>query len=228
MEQLYKVITDEQALKDFIEWLPDLEDNEKFYCSLFARKKYCKQLVKSSDKSQLKRFTSNKDMLFNKIKQLEVKQGAYTLKGEIAPQESLVAYINPNPRNMKKATFLLMEKSLQLIKNDNKNYNIHAEAMSAIQKSKSRSYVVDFDIDTKDIDLTPLLDIMSEECFDVLETRGGYHVLVKPKMMKENNHSKLWHKDILDAFPVDQIGDNMIPIPGTFQGGFTPKFIKIN
>ena len=40
MKNNYKIISDPDALKEFIEWLPELEDNEKFYLSLFARKKY--------------------------------------------------------------------------------------------------------------------------------------------------------------------------------------------
>lgn len=47
------------------------------------------------------------------------------------------------------------------------------------------------------------------------------------------NVPKMWGKDwyriIQKAYGdyVDQTGDNMIPIPGTYQGGFTPKFIEI-
>jgi len=36
--------------------------------------------------------------------------------------------------------------------------------------------------------------------------------------------NKQWYQTIKNKFDVDQSGDNMIPIPGTFQGGFTPKF----
>jgi len=36
----YKIIYDEETLINFINWLPDLKDNEIFYLSLFCRKKY--------------------------------------------------------------------------------------------------------------------------------------------------------------------------------------------
>lgn len=216
----YQIITNQEALESFIEWLPELEDNEKYYCSLFSRKKYCPDLIKSSDKTQLKRFISTKDRLLDKIRQLELRLGDWKLKNISAPQESLVVYINPNPRCMRKATFTMAKQCIGLIENNNQNYNIHAEALSCIQKSKSRSVVVDFDIDTKEIDLSKIANIIPLNSYDVLETRGGYHILVNPKKAPKTN----WFKEIQDLFPVDQTGDNMIPIPGTYQGGFTPIF----
>ena len=156
----YNIVTDEKQLIEFIDWLPDLGPNEKFYCSLFARKKYLPEVIKSNDKTQLRRFTSNKEKLFDKIKQLELKIGDWKLKDIDAPQESLVLYINPNPRSMKKATFLMAKKCIQLIENQNDNYNIHAEALSCIQKSKSRGVFVDFDIDTKEVDLSKIENIL--------------------------------------------------------------------
>jgi hypothetical protein len=40
----YKIILNEQKLKEFIYWLPELQNNEQYYVSLFARKKYCSSL----------------------------------------------------------------------------------------------------------------------------------------------------------------------------------------
>lgn len=36
----YKVINDEQLLKDFIAWLPECNEQEQYYISLLARSKY--------------------------------------------------------------------------------------------------------------------------------------------------------------------------------------------
>ena len=222
----YKIITDKEKLLDFIEWLPDLEDNEKFYCSLFARKKYCSDLLHSNDKSQLKRFLSNKERLYEKIKQLEVEIGAYKLKSIDAPQASLALYINPNPRDLKRATYDGIIKLAELLKNGNSNYNPHAELMSCIQKSKSRNIYLDFDIDTKDFKLKELKNYINESCLQILETRGGYHVLVKLNEV-EAKYKKTFYNKIV-ALGVDQTGDQLLPIPGCIQGGYTPHFIDLS
>ena len=219
----YKIVYDEIKLKQFIDWLPDLEVNEKYFVALFARKKYCKNLIKSNDKTQLKRFVSTKEKLIEKITQLEVAYGSYSLRNIPAPQESLVLYINPNPRCMKKATFSLAKECLNLIQINSIGFNIHAEALSCIQRSKSKGYFCDFDIDTKDVDLSKLNDILPREAYEILETRGGYHILVKSRIAPKTK----WHLAIRNIFDVDQIGDNLIPVPGCCQGGYVPNFVLI-
>jgi hypothetical protein len=217
----YKIIQDAQALNDFIDWLPDLQENEKYFVALFARKKYCDHLIKSNDKTQLKRFTSTKDRLFEKIMQLECKIGSYTLRNIIAPQESLVLYINPNPRHMKKATFGLIKKCVELLQTGNA-YNIHAEALSCIQRSKSKSYFCDFDIDDNDADLDKLTAILPKHTYNTLVTKNGYHILVNVAQAPKSK----WHLAIRNTFNVDQVGDQLMPVPGCTQGGFVPHFMQ--
>ena len=224
----YKIIGDKNMLINFIDWLPELEDNEKYYLALFARKKYAKEALLSNDKTQLKRFTSNKERLYNKISQLEIPLGRYILKKATAPQDSLALYISINPRCMKKATELMGKKCWDLM--NGKNFNLHAEALSCIQKSKSRSCFVDFDIDEKDLDLD--LDWLNakigKDNYKALETRGGYHLLVEPKkataFRKKQFDDNKWHQLISKKYPVDQSGDQLLPVSGTFQGGFIPFF----
>ena len=228
----YKIIDDEQRLKEFIDWLPELRDNEKYYLSLFARKKYCQHLIKSNDKTQLRRFTSDKSRMFDKISQLEIPLGRWKLRDIPAPQESLVLYISVNPRDMKKACKALGKKTWDLM--ENQNFNIHAEALSAIQRSKSRSCWVDFDIDDKGIDLDiPWLQYRVGELnknFKIMETRGGFHILVDPVAATEhcklNNLKANWHQDMTSKYPVDQTGDRLTPVAGCLQGNFSPKFLS--
>ncbi len=219
----YQIIQDQQKLLEFIEWLPDLADNEKYYCCLFARKKYCADQLKSSDKSQLKRFLSDKKRLYEKIKQLEVEQGAYKLKHSIAPQESLALYINPNPRNLKSATYDSIIRLTELLRKDNNNFNPQAEVMSCIQRSVGSKYYLDFDVDTKDFDFTQLPNIINTDCLTVVETRGGYHLLVRLDKL-EATYKKSFYNQIV-ALGVDQTGDQLLPVPGCTQGGFVPRFI---
>ena len=226
----YQIIADENKLQEFVNWLPELRENEKYYLALFARKKYSEEHIKTHDKTQLKRFTSNKERLVDKIKQLEIPIGYWKLKESAAPQDALALYIAPNPRCMKKATEMMGKRCWDLIKSE--NYNLHAEALSCIQKSKSRTCFVDFDIDDKSVNLDKkwLLEEIGEENYSILETRGGYHLLINPEQAtnfrQQNFDDKNWYQKIKQKFPVDQSGDQLIPVVGAFQGGFIPKFVK--
>ena len=226
----YTIITDEEKLKEFIEWLPILEPHEKYYLCLFARNKYCKELTHiKSDKAQLKRFVSDKDRLLGKIRQLEVAYGAYTQKEKIVPQEALALYITVNPRHMFKASVNTMVKLAQSIRDTNLLMNPHQEALSEIQKAKSRTCYIDFDIDEKDnAKLKETIELIkvyvNEDAITWLQTRGGLHVLVDPKKVNKEFKNSFF-KNMTSLPNADQSGDQLIPVPGCYQGGFTPKFI---
>lgn len=241
MSMNYKIIQDEDAVKDFIKWLPDLKDNEIYYLSLFARRKYCPDLIKSNNKEQLRRFTATKENMLDKIRQLEIPLGCWKSGQTQAPQEALALYIMPNPRCMKKANEMMGKKCWDLTKSN--NFNLHKEAMSCIQQSESYSHVVDFDIDTKDIDLTKLHDIFRTietlpPCFEILETKGGYHILVYPRLAtsyaenyktdtSEEKYPIKWYKAMQETFPIDRSTHQLLPFAGCCQGGFIPKFITV-
>jgi hypothetical protein len=233
----YKIIQDEKLLREFIDWLPVLKPEEKYYLCLFARNKYCKELTHiKTDKAQLKRFISDKERMFNKIKQLEVEYGAYMQKDKIVPQEALALYITPNPRNMWRASVNTMVKLAQSIRDTNVLMNPHQEALSEIQKAKGTTHYVDFDIDfPSDIGDTGVhIDNIKEniamfinnEAVTYLRTRGGLHVLINVSKV-EGIYKKSFYQNLKKIADVDQTGDQLIPVPGTFQGGFTPYFINL-
>ncbi|MDR3058001.1 MAG: hypothetical protein LBU84_07665 [Prevotella sp.] len=198
---VYKIIADQDKVNEFIDWLPRLEENEMFYTSLFARSKY---------------------------------------------HDSVSAiYITPNPRNMEKAAIATAHKLIDLVSSPYSGYNPHQICLNEIQKmkSKTRFVIFDFDID-KDIydpalnigydnkleEINRLIEsiekIIPEKCMSYIETRGGLHVLVKVDE-KPDTYNKMWYNDFKIIKGLDQSGDQMIPIVGTYQGGFVPRFIKI-
>lgn len=229
----YEIIKDEKLLKDFIEWLPTLNNDETFYVSLLARSKYCKNDDGinvfphiQSDKAQLKRFTSNKKYLFQKIKQLECEVGSYYSKDIAIPNEALAIYITPNPRSVTRATVGALKHFADLVTKPYDGYNPHQEVLSQIHKSKSRTIYMDLDFDgisLEDLKLCLQNDI-NYECLTFLQTRGGFHVLVEIDKI-DKQFEKTWYNTLKNMCHLDTMGDNMIPIVGCSQGGFVPKFV---
>lgn len=231
----YQIVKDEKILLDFIKWLPDLKETEKYYLCLFARNKYCKELTHiKSDKAQLKRFVSDKERMFQKIKQLEIAYGWYMQKNMIVPQEALALYITPNPRDMWKASINGMVKLANCIRDQNILANPHQEILSEIQRSKSRTCWIDFDIDLDPsmqameigVAISKVKAFVNSEAVVYLKTRGGFHVLVDPEKVSQE-YKKTFYQNLSKIHGVDQTGDNMIPVPGCTQGGFVPHFIKL-
>ncbi|MEO1053814.1 MAG: hypothetical protein AAFX87_24465 [Bacteroidota bacterium] len=221
----YEIISDLDKLTEFIAWLPELKDNEKYYCCLFARKKYSKRGELRYDVSQMNRFLSTKERLLEKIQQLETPEGSYKIKKKAVPQESLAFYINPNPRDLEKATYESIIGLTQMLRSNDGHFNPHAEVMSCIQRSHSKKVFLDFDVDTKDFDFKRLEHIINPACLDIVETRGGYHILVRVADVAPK-YKKTFYNDII-SLGVDQTGDQLLPVPGCIQGGFTPRFVEV-
>lgn len=226
----YQIIKDPSKLREFIEWLPELKENEQYYLCLFARSKYVNgEIVHiKSDKAQLKRFTSKKEFLYRKIQQLECKVGSYLQRDTPIPQEALALYITINPRDLWKATFSSLCHLAKCIQNSNRNMNPHQEVMSEIQRSSSdRRYVI-VDVDSKNQrDLAQVMRHVNTEALSYIETRGGFHVLVRTDAVAEG-YKKTWYQGMAGVACVDQMGDIMSPVPGCTQGDFVPTITHLN
>lgn len=219
--EIYKIINDHGKLLQFIDWLPELESGEVYYVCLFARKKYCKDPNnKMTDKCQLKRFTSSKEFLYEKILQMEIPVGRYYQKHEPVPEETLALYINPNPRSYIAATKNSLIKFANVITKNYDGYNPHQLVLTEIQQSFARKIFYDFDFDgiePKDI----ILKNINKDCLNIVKTRGGFHLLVELNKI-ENQFKKNWYQSIANSQGVDVRGDNLLPVPGCCQGDFTP------
>lgn len=235
----HNIIRDEAKLKEFINWLPELNNDEVFFVCLQARHKYMDS-IKCADKTQLKRFVSTKVRLLDKIRQLECPIGSYlTNDGKPITDEALALYITINPRNMRKATFASIRALTNILENPVRELNPHAVVLSEIHKAKSRSCYVHFDVDLptgtiKDENANKgtmsaqeafkkCSEIVGKEAVSVVVTRGGYHVMVAPN--KVVSETKNWYPIISKMLNSDQQGELMLPVPATNQGGFMPYFI---
>ncbi len=235
----YKIIKDEGEFRKFIEWLPDLRENEVFYGCLQVRRKYFQEL-RSRDTIPLARFKATKETLYRKIRSLEIPYGAYQLKdGQPIPNEALVVYLTTNPRCEAKAFYALLKdlavKAEQARTNKEFKFDATSFAKTALHNSKSRSVHVHFDVDFPEdgVDdsqsapmsiekIAQILDTtVGMQAVTLIRTRGGYHILIDPKLAKSSN----WFLEVRKHIPTDQSGDVMLPIPGCVQGDFVPHII---
>lgn len=225
----YKIILDKNELIKFIDWLPDLKENEKYFFCLLARKKY-DNTMSYSQELMLQKFATHKDLIYDKIKRFESPKGTFTHRGKEINNKSLCVYMNPNPRDLTRASYKLISNLAQRLSQGD-IVNPKNEAMKSIQKSAGTKHFAHFDYDI-DLDSKLILDKLSAilpiECFDIFQTRGGYHILVNLRLIRDmqwtrNDIPKNWYKQISDI--CDRSGDQLLPVPGCTQGLFTPKMI---
>jgi hypothetical protein len=173
--------------------------------------------------------SSKKNGLINKIKQMEVPLGAYTLKGIPVSQQSLALYLLPNPRCKIKAMYGTIHKLLDIIKGGDPNVlSVDRVSMTQIHKSKSDTRFVVFDVDDIDvINLNSVFGCINRESVSLVKTNSGFHLLVRLEYINNNFH-KTWHKNLTSLLGPDQVGDIMSPIPGCIQGLVVPKFTVID
>lgn len=230
----YKVIADPGELKKFIDWLPDLTVEETFYVALLARNKYSKHLnigTFNSDRHQCARFLTTKERLFTKIHQTEAPLDSYRIKEATIPQEALACYMNVNPRNQVRAQGKLLEMISKSLVSNRKDVNLYQDAMSAVHKTVSRKVFIEFDVDGDDINIGEYAEkiskIINPECVSLVMTRGGFHILVKASDV-DKKYVKSWYNNIRTLPGIDQVGDAMTPIPGTYQGMFIPRLLPLS
>lgn len=231
----YQVISDPIELQKFIDWLPKLEDHETYYMTLLARNKYCSELTHiKSDRAQLKRVTTTKERMIDKLKQMECPLGSYKQKDLEIPQEAIAMYIHPNPRDMELAAKQTIRALFDKVTSKYDGYNTHQIAISNIQNARSRKVYTHFDYDhisVEDFMFIALNKMINQEACSILKTRGGFHLLVKHDRIAPE-FQKTWYHNLnsieLDKDAVPPSGDLLLPMPGCMQGDFTPFFITLD
>ena len=235
LQPTYKIVKDEEALKKFIDFLPDLEPEQKFYYSLFARKKYGATEGLKSDKCQLKRGTTTKERMLRDFKKLETIVGTYTLDDLVINQDSLVLYITPNPRDMHKAALNTAKTIVSDMAQGKRLKSPTAMALNEIQTAGVKKFFnIDIDLteEGKEMDRQDLIDIiktyatLNEDAMHFVHTRGGFHLLVELAKVEEQ-YKKTWYQYFngwkTPQFEVDMSnGDGMLPVCGCVQSDFVP------
>ena len=232
----YKIILCENELDKFIDFLPELNNNECYYFTLFARKKYLNTDEKLFLNDHiLKRFTVfKKEQIKNKIAQLEIKKGLYLDKNNNPiPEKSLALYMSINPRNLEVAQ---KKMAIELFNSciDSKMVNLKSLMYTLIHNSRKNERFTDFDFDFKhDQDkqelflktIAELKKLINVEAFNILVTKNGLHILVEHDKV-DVEYKKSWYLKIAALDNCDIKGDNLIPVAGCTQGEFSPYLLK--
>jgi hypothetical protein len=197
---------------------------------LLARNKYCDGITHiKDDREQLRRLLVTKDVMLDKIRQMECPLGCYKQRATEIPQEAIAMYINPNPRDMiKGASRTVVELFEKVVNSPGLILDAQSIAMTHIHKSKSRTVFAHFDYDTMEPSDWMKLAIgtyINPEACSIIKTRGGFHVLVRPELVSAEFKTRWFTKLISLGQEITPTGDMIMPIPGCMQGGFTPFFV---
>ena len=226
---MYKVIADELRLQRFVDWLPELGPDGCFMLALLARNKYYTSDTGSiGSKVALKRVTATKETFIQKIRQMECPLGAYRSKGQAVPQETLALYVTVNPRSQQKAAAVVTKKLLdKLLAPKYDGYNPHQIALSAIQDSVGDKRYVDFDFDGADFYETVdrARQYVNLDAITAIKTRGGFHLLVEVRKIEPQYQKTNWYMKIAALPGLDETTTDLLPVPGCYQGGFTPQLV---
>ncbi len=227
MTDFYRLIVDQTEVQKFLDFLPNTSDGEQYYCSLFGRAKYFKDHpALKSDKTMLNRWTTTKERFINKLEQKETRVGTYLGHNDLAvPQEALAVYMTPTPRDFNRVAFETIKTFADKLGKD-QYINPRQEVMNIIQTTAVKNRFHVFDIDSKEDHVINKINNVLGDYYSLIETRGGYHVLVNPKDLEGQDVPKNWYNEI--RLMSDVVGDAMVPVPGTYQGGFVPRLVKIS
>lgn len=238
-----------EQLRVFHKLLATLEPGEVHFVGLACRAKY----MTMEERSQ---FSRSQDGVFARklvaetsfntylrtLQQYELAEGwkATTTSGRDIqlPGTCLALYGSINPCSGVQAVKHFMQKMLDAsFSNDpevkNTMAHAHSTLLSMFQTSRSRKLWIDIDFDIPKeefVVLKPFLGELRADIFRVVvETRGGYHVLIRcDEALKGTNLgalaskyeliAKQWYSEN-DKIEI-KVGGTLIPIPGTLQAGF--------
>jgi len=224
----YKLVYDEKQVELF---------QKKYYSSenvylmfMSARRKYEGTL--SGKTSCFKRtIISGNGSLVRYLRHYEVPMGTYhDFNGDvIIPQHAIVVYASVNSRNVQMACKGLAKHVIDVNFEGGELKVKDAKIETFLHRCPNKDFI-GIDLDTKDEKVTvPLFNDLYEKIpeFDIIETRGGFHIIISKKCLKENDAGKFLYQDIPKKYPdVDKVQNDLFsPIPGTLQGGFEVRFV---
>jgi hypothetical protein len=245
-----KLIYDEDQVRRFLKILKPLEFDEVYFVSMSARNKYLsldERLEYNLGRSEMmgrKIIKSNSPDEYLRV--LHSYEHPWYGKSYVElPPKCLMCYANINASSGKKALKEFYSKTNEILFSldtnpesfENLRY-LDTELMNCYQRARSVKTWIDIDFDSPDREFSlrqvhEFKEYLTGNSifFLIIETHSGFHVL----LLKDSIKSDFFHKvSTLDyeakrVFPnraeVLKNSNDMVPIPGTLQGGFEVKFL---
>jgi hypothetical protein len=176
------------------------------------------------------------DLLVQRLQEYEIVYGLYKDNAGVnLPEHVMALYGTFNPRSTKKATIATIKHLIDVIssapKDEDNICKLDSVIKTEIHRSCKQTIFLDIDIDTKDPEIyTKLMGLLQREKICphvVIETHGGYHVMICLLNLTKNQKMFLYNKLMreIDSKLVEFNNGNQCPIPGTIQGGFKVRML---
>jgi hypothetical protein len=232
----YKVISDEnEVLKFFKLFFKDALEGYSVMLLPVARRKYWTPLSTSTINLSKQIISMNipSERFVAYLRKYEVLDGLHKDKTTSIPSEALAYYLTSNPLSEKRAFCLLQKEMIdrmqQMLLSPTQSFDLRADKMydSCLHRSADKTFMK-LDVDTKVVEQISVLKeffrVNEIKPFIVVESRGGYHILLKRSELGE------LHKAIHSFVEKNNTWisvekDGLIIIPGTYQGGFPTRIV---
>lgn len=243
---MHKFIHDEEQVRKFHDLLAPLKEDESYFVALGVRTKYMtkeeRKAICAADKMMARKLVKNSDFktYLRVLKSFEIPEDGYTsVTNETLPANVLAIYGNVNSSSGKLAyQHFNTEVTKLLVDGKDKRFSgLDSVLMTAYQtKATVTRKLIDIDCDVPKEGLETVKLFVKEfknkgaEVY-VVQTRGGYHILVDKNTIKFNYNETI---SIYDEVVKTKFGhaevmynkDGAVPIPGTIQCGFKVKFVE--
>lgn len=245
-----QLIYDEKEVERFHSILPPLQNDEVHFVSMSARNKYLTPEERVSydlgRSEMMGREIVKSDEFFHYLRTLRSYEHPwYGRGGHELPSKCLICYANINNSSAKSALKEFYSKSNELLFNlgNDKEAAENLRGMDTIlmncyQRARGTRAYVDIDIDAPDEQfslyaMTKLRRELTARGVQVyvIHTHSGYHVLLNRKTLSFNYNTVVdeLQQEALGLFDekaeVVRNSNDMVPIPGTLQGGFEVRFV---
>jgi len=228
----YKFVGNEEDVNTFF----DMHIKNSFGGFLIlplARRKYYLSLSDSQINISTKIVYKESDLL-NELQRYEVAIGLYKDKNGAIPNEAFGMYLSANPMDELEGFFSFQKDMLERIRQHINGNETNLNRIMSIFKSHLHKTVLQrylkLDIDTKEPkNIEILTDFFKQNGINpylIIETRGGYHILLDN--VCGSHHSILYKFAKEHPLFITIEKNGMIVIPGTYQGGFLTRIVTIS